>query len=534
VYTKNILRIVRLFAIYLILAFQFFALNSQNQFTYFSRGLFEEDKAYIGNAVVEANEGYYVLGDVANSTTESDVVIHYLDDWGELQWTKILVPHEQYFESGVSLGGQLILSSDNNLVVAYTVADQGIFGHHNVVVRKIDFDGEDIWFFETDQENIDEELNPVIIEGHQGDFFVVYDYTKLEHGFDPQKIGLTKLNSNGEELWTKQILDDENIEIGFGARTVIAHSQGDYFIGGSYGKALLFQDMFIYKFDEDGTEIWRKGFDDGSLEGFAFITEMNNGNIWITAQKTIQNLNNPLIRNPLVCVIDSDGELLNIKSYDFVTESNITGQFGLRSTLAQIENNVYAVTPRTRLGEFALPWLWKVNAQADTVFTQTLVWNDSIYTEILDLEATSDGGLVAAGYTTPPIDTTTGELVMPQMAWLVKMDTLGNFCNTLGCDSTVLISSSALESILVNNELEMSISPNPASRERVQLYFNIPEELGQCKWHLFDMNGREKRSAYISQTGSREVALRHCAPGLYTWVLEYNGQLLERGKVLLE
>jgi len=531
--TKDIHTLARKFAIVFFAVIYTMLLKGQSQFTYFSQGLFEEGRAHTGIATVEANGGFYLVGDFGISASESDVVLHFLNSKGEVLWTKILIPNGEYFEAGLSLGGQMILASDNNLVLTYTVADQGAFGHHNIVVRKLDFEGNNIWTFETDPENIDEELNPTIIEGHQGDFFVVYDYTRLEQGLDPQKIGLTKLNALGEEIWTKQILDEENVAVGLAGRSLIAHSEGDYFIGGSFGIFGQFQDMFVYKFDEDGNELWRMGYGDDSREGHAFITELDNGQIWITAQRSIENLPQPDTRFPQVILIDTEGNILYNIIYDFVTESNFTGQFGIRSTLAQFNNHVYAVAPKTRLDELSLPWLWKVNAEADTVFTQTLVWNDSIYTEIIDLETTSDGGLVATGYTLPPVDTTTGELVMPQMAWLVKMDTLGNFCHPLGCDSTVFLSSSALEEIFEQESLQFAVSPNPASVELARVHFTIPEEVDYCKWHLFDLQGREKRSVYISGTGSQEIPLRHCSPGIYTWVLEYNGSVLKNGKLVL-
>ncbi|MEZ4885542.1 MAG: hypothetical protein R3E32_12490 [Chitinophagales bacterium] len=62
-----------------------------------------------------------------------------------------------------------------------------------------------------------------------------------------------------------------------------------------------------------------------------------------------------------------------------------------------------------------------------------------------------------------------GENAIPY-GWIVKMDSLGNTCWELGCDSTVIISN--IEEIKVVEGLQLS--PNPA---KDFLKFQIPSTL---------------------------------------------------------
>jgi hypothetical protein len=68
------------------------------------------------------------------------------------------------------------------------------------------------------------------------------------------------------------------------------------------------------------------------------------------------------------------------------------------------------------------------------------------------MRPTEDGGYVLAGY----------QYSTPQTAWVLKIDSLGNTCSFVGCDSTIYTGYPiGLDEVLLN-KTGFSIVPNPA------------------------------------------------------------------------
>jgi hypothetical protein len=97
---------------------------------------------------------------------------------------------------------------------------------------------------------------------------------------------------------------------------------------------------------------------------------------------------------------------------------------------------------------------------------------------IKDMRPTSDGGYVLAGY----------QYSSPQTAWVLKIDSLGNTCSFVGCDSTIYTGYPiGLDEVLLN-KTAFSIAPNP-SNDLVTFTFYVPIE-NNAYLYIYDFSGR--------------------------------------------
>ena len=175
------------------------------------------------------------------------------------------------------------------------------------------------------------------------------------------------------------------------------------------------------------------------------------------------------------------------------------------------------------------------------------------------LDVTPDGGFILAGMQW------TGD----QDGWLLKVDSLGNTCSYLGCDSIATIPLTEND-ILANIELEnqfpdtvsysdpiikivkdsidmsngilsnsenhfLNLYPNPA-KNRLSINYRLPPYVGdQALLVFYNTEGKMVRVENLSAYSNEYlINLHHWAKGVYLYKVHLYDQILFEGKLVVE
>lgn len=135
-----------------------------------------------------------------------------------------------------------------------------------------------------------------------------------------------------------------------------------------------------------------------------------------------------------------------------------------------------------------------------------------------------DGGLILSGHISVPqvADSTRSTTAI----WLVRTDSMG--CVTPGCsegdilNSTEVVPESSTENILTT-------WPNPAT-DQITLQLSSERTERSFEWRVFDLHGRSHFSTTLQAGAMLQISIEDWPPGLYSWQLWQNGQLLQIGR----
>ena len=149
-----------------------------------------------------------------------------------------------------------------------------------------------------------------------------------------------------------------------------------------------------------------------------------------------------------------------------------------------------------------IPLIMSFNKDLDTLWTKSITIDPTKQVYLKDIEATPDGGYVLAGF---------NYTNTPQYGWVLKIDSLGNTCWPVGCDSTVTTTSVSKE-LSNKNNFDFQIHPNP-TKQHIQLSF--------CDYVsgdvvISDVSGREVRRLALVGVKEQEIDLgRRLESGVY-------------------
>jgi hypothetical protein len=161
----------------------------------------------------------------------------------------------------------------------------------------------------------------------------------------------------------------------------------------------------------------------------------------------------------------------------------------------------------------ARPLIIKFNADGTIAWKKEVTLDPTKSSYIKDMRPTEDGGYVLAGY----------QYSSPQTAWVLKIDSLGNTCSFVGCDSTIYTGYPiGLEEVLLD-KVAFSIVPNPSSGT---VSFVFPEAITtNCQLSIYDISGRLVNTfALKPDTQQLTVELHNLSSGIYYCHLSGNAK----------
>ncbi len=267
------------------------------------------------------------------------------------------------------------------------------------------------------------------------------------HGYED--FWIVKLDAIGDTLWTKclggsdpeiarsiqQTIDGGYIAIGF-----TRSSDGD--IWGNHGD----NDTWIVKLNASGDTLWTKCLGGGNIDYANSIQQTTDGG-YIAAGHTKSSNGDVLGNNG---AFDAWIVKLNVSGDILWTKCLGGSDWDLAYSIQQTSDGGYIVAGETRSYDGDIwgnhgnydSWIVKLNASGDTLWTKCLGGSDM--DRFQSIQQTSDGGYIAAGYTSSSGGDVLGNHGA-QDFWIVKLDASGDMVEEY------------------NNKLNISIYPNPTT-----------------------------------------------------------------------
>ena len=486
----------------------FIGCNSYGQINYLFNRVYQPDTSIpVFTAVKPVESGYLALSGISFYGTYSGVYLTKLDLNGNVKWCKPVTEPEEDYQAAF-FGNCLVDTYDDNYVVA---SEKGTaIETADWVLTKITPEGDTLWQKKYDHVGRDG-FAQVIATTDWGYMLAgISQYFYPNGDFDEGYMYLVKTDYKGDTLWTHAYPDEEGATLLYAEQT---QDNGYILSGYRYSTASLY-DMIVIKVGEFGNEEWRKTFGTDQSDGGCMAYQLPNGNYALTG--VIADVQYPRYDLFYALLKPNGDTLLTQTHHKPQSIQNFTPSF----TYVE-EDKIYLITISfgftTEQVEFVV-----LSFNGDILY-QTPI-NSGIGDDdyIRDIEPTPDGGFVLAGF----------NYQSPQSAWLVKVDSLGNTCSFMNCDSTIYTGYPIGLTHIANNNY-WSVTPNPSSEQ-----INISPPSGgwgvnSATFVLYDLLGRAVRQVGLG-SGTVHVSVLGLPAGTYFYqIINPQKQILQHDKLIV-
>lgn len=280
-----------------------------------------------------SNDDLFVCGEIYRNNTKKDILLIKMNSSGDTIWTKTFGGNEPDY------GNNIITTSDENLLLAGKTESFGAGSFGDIYLLKINYDGDTLWtksYLDQDQE-----VPFSLIETIEGGYLVT---GTNEDDSNYRGLYLLKVNSNGEKQWDKTV-GAGLWKWGF---STIELSNGDLLTCGQHASGGYSQ-VLVLKTDNQGNTIWEKEYGEENLsEKGNSIKENLDGTYTITGSSyDVNTMQDDII----VIELDQDGNQLWFKKFgstnsDFGVNLNkdtnddniITGDYNGSIFMTKIDN----------------------------------------------------------------------------------------------------------------------------------------------------------------------------------------------------
>ncbi|MEA3505680.1 MAG: T9SS type A sorting domain-containing protein [Bacteroidota bacterium] len=319
--------------------------------------------------------GYIMVGDTESAGAGSfDVGVIKTDENGVTEWSKT------YGGLYEDRGQSIQLTDDGGYIIAGTTASYGV-GGYDIWLIKIDSQGEELWSKTFGGTSWD--WGYYVEQTFDGGYIITG--CKDPGSYSIWDVFLIKTDSQGNTMWTKTYGGD-SYDV---AHCVNQTSDGGYILTGytySYGAGS--SDMWLIKTDENGNMEWNNTFGDTEPEhGYSVVQSENE---YIVAGYTKSYGEGDY--DVWLVKTDSEGNEIWSKTYGGVEDDR---SFSIQNTA---DNNfvVAGFTSSFGAGNYDM-WLLKIDNAGDTLWTKTI--GDDKLNRARSVVQTSDGGYILAGDT---------------------------------------------------------------------------------------------------------------------------------------
>jgi len=383
--------------------------------------------------VQQTSDGGYVVGATFSNTTYVALIAK-LDSSGNLQWQK------QYQSS---VGGSQVYALKQTLDGGYVWAGdlQNSNGSDCAIVVKLDSSGNIQW-----QQTYGVAANATDIRQTIDGGYIVGGVTPIISGMTPAPYmivegWIAKLDSSGKIQWQKVLSSSQNVMI----NSVIQTADGGYALTG-----LAAANVLVAKFDSNGNLKWQAVYTSPSALGIGYsIVQTSDGGYMVGGYDN----DSPFLG--LALKLGSNGQVKWAKTY------NISGAASKFFSVRQTSDGGYAFSGQfyTGVGYYYGYNAWMVK----TDFTGSVQWqkaygNPNYAASFQKVGLTSDGGLVAGGYTL--------EFNNQNEAYIVKTDSGGHVNNCSDVQVTTATTANLSEAAS-GAKLSISSPTNVASSGKV-------------------------------------------------------------------
>ena len=274
--------------------------------------------------LIEVDDGIFALGIINNDPSmmnNQELLLIKYDFNGKELWSKKIGGSDWDGEPG-----DLILTSDNNLVIWYhswSIDIEGLTnkGELDFVVAKLDFDGNIIW-----QNNFggnSEERITKFIETNDGGFVGVGDTWSSDlvlHPFNGEGTNsyIIKISSNGELLWFDTFGGD-NYEQFY---DVVELNDNSLIVSGRFSSTNISgvenkggSDAILFRYDENGNKMWMKTWGGNGTDSISKICIYENREIFLVNFTDSTDVDGANTGDFFIMKYDIDGNMLVQNSF---------------------------------------------------------------------------------------------------------------------------------------------------------------------------------------------------------------------------
>jgi hypothetical protein len=417
-----------------------------------------------------------------------------LDQLGSFVWLRNLVIGEQW--NVIEDGKFVTETTDHNFVLALG----GIVNNaaKEIHLIKMNKEGTELWHRSYANDSI--KLVRHIVQTADGGFALTGLIGSVNA--DTARFLFIKTDTAGYVQWQK------TYSMGNDARAFSVQQtpwDGGYILGGWDYTPATGYDMFVVKTDSIGDTLWTRHYG-GIYHDCACQIVPNTSLQDYEAGSPIEYImtacwydsENWWESKSYIAKLDSVGgiiwqhKLTNYPDFSSIQTPLIVRQGGRAIGVATFEN-IYTVRN---------PVIVSFRADGTIEWSKPITLDPTKSSYIKDMRPTSDGGYVLAGY----------QYSSPQTAWVLKIDSLGNTCSFVGCDSTIYTGYPiGLDEVLLN-KTTFSIVPNPTNN-----YFDVylsNESIPNQQLSIYDINGRLLQTTAINGQHTL-VNVAHLPSGMY-------------------
>jgi hypothetical protein len=340
---------------------------------------------------------------------------------------------------------------------------------------------------------------------------VPYNYTTGNYGF--AKAQIIKVDSSGNLLWSKYYGSANTTDQIY---SVVETPEKELiFVGVKnvyYPLFVVDYQYYLFKTDSLGNIVWEKSYGNRDwLEGYTNIIKTKDNNYLLGGG--VNYTPNYLDKTPLqLTKINSNGDTLWEKKYfkDYLPD--------IADMVETADGNIVFtgwIYKFPRPLQQAAGFLYKVNAQGDSLWSR-IIDSDTLHDDYINhLSPTSDKGFILTGAGLQP-GSIRGE------AWIIKVDSLG--CTYNGCAI-----STATHDITEGGHY-MTLFPNPAS-DFMTIEFKTSAIGQEVSLIVTDIIGRQVKSErFILMPQDYHLDVGNMPNGTYFCTLVSNGHVLETKK----
>ena len=486
-----------------------------------SNGLVYFNKTYGGNdtcnmlcqVAYPLADGFLTMGGYATDDFGHTLYIMKTDQQGEFVWLKHLVQGDTW---GVIEDGKwLCATNDGNFVLTIVEALLPLGTGSTIHLFKFNTNGDTIWHRIYNNEH--SQLARHVIQTSD-DGFALAGFRYYEGGVaDTARCLLIKTDTAGYIQWQR------TYSMGNDARAFSVHQtpwDGGYILGCWGYSPTMGYDMLVVKTNSVGDSLWAKRYGGVFWDCGAQIVPL-------TSMQEFQ-MGQPIRYLLSGCFYTSDDWW---DSNIYLAKLNGTGGIVWQIThtnydqLGDIQTPLIIRSGKRLIGGTYFvndngkthPLIIAFNADGTIEWSKPITINPEKSCYIKDMRPTDDGGYVLAGY---QYDT-------PQTAWVLKIDSLGNTCSFVGCDSTVYVGIQTIPPYQGGQGGGFTVYPNPA-QDYIVVENHSQEQ--SATFALYDVVGRRVLSA-VSHHQS-VVSIEHLPSGVYLYqFINPQNQILTYGKV---
>ncbi len=432
------------------------------------------------------DNGYMVIGNTRSQGLGSnDILILKMNNKGEIQWQLLYGGIHQDF------GTWIEQTSDNGFIALAFSWDAG-FPREDALLIKLDSNGNEIWSKYFGYNHRDQGLS--VKEISEGGY-IFTGFTRQPG--DLGNIYIVRTDEQGNEIWSNNF-GTEYVDFGL---DVIPTNDNCFLLvgtaGGFYNPVEFYYqnhdaDIILLKVNDSGEEIWRNYFGGDSHEMAYSIKKAENGYYIFGVTQSIGagSFDNYLIK------IDYEGNELWSKTYggeDF--------EYG-RSMDISADGSLYLFGTTNSLGTTNSPdmYLIKTDENGNEIWSLIIGGADSEYG--YSVKATPDGGCALLGETK-------SYGMGGQDIYFLKVDSIGNIEIFSNMEDTNMEDT---------NKFRISLFPNPMD-DFANIVIHPIDNSKDFEINIFDINGKLISTKRVQNSSRYKMARETMKSGTYLYVI---------------